>query len=229
VIARVVVTAVTAKARTASVPGGPTGDDLTVLYVRAAATAAITADVEGATADDRVGGFLLGLAVALDDTDVLRADESTRDQVTAVETTTARDERREVLGNPTVRGRRDLCRRFAAGVATGELLTRQAAEVVAVGRTFQALDGPRPAGVGFPPLAAELAGIEFTRQPREDLARLTQLASLPNTAALMPDVAGLPDGLSADRFTARYGSATDPRFLAALDDLRRRVRPAAKP
>jgi hypothetical protein len=229
VVARVVVAAVTAKARAAGVPGGPTGDDLTVVYARAAATAALTADVDGATADDRVGGFLLGLAVALDDTDALRTDEATRDQVAAVESPTARDERREVLGNPTVRGRRDLCRRFAVGVATGELLPRQAAEAAAVFRTFQAIEGPRPAGVGLPALAAELAGIEFTRQPRDDLARLTQLASLPNTAALMPEMSGLPDGLSAERFTARYGSATDPRFLAALDDLRRRVRPAAKP
>jgi len=228
-VARTVVTAVTAKARATSAPGGPTGDDLTVAYVRAAATAALTADVANATADDRVGGFLLGLAVALDDTDALRADESTREQVAAVESASARDERREVLGNPTIRGRRDLCRRFAVGVATGELLPRQAAEAVAVARTFQALDGPRPAGVGLPSLAAELAGIEFTRLPREDLARLTQLASLPDTAGLMPDVVGLPDGLSPERFSAWYGSATDPRFLAALDDLRRRVRPAAKP
>jgi len=228
-VARAVVNAVTAKARTAAAPGGATGDELTVAYVRAAATAAITAEVENATADDRVGGFLLGLAVALDDTDALRADEATREQVAAVESNEARDERRDVLGNPTVRGRRDLCRRFAAGVAAGELLPRQAAEVVAVNRTFQMLEGPGTAGVGLPALAADLAGIEFTRQPREDLARLTQLASLPNTAALMPDVGGLPDGLSAERFTARYGSATDPRFLAALDDLRRRVRPATKP
>lgn len=229
VVARVVVTAVTAKARAASVPNGPTGDDLTLVYVRAAATAAITADIEGATADDRVGGFLLGLAVALDDTDALRGDEAVRDQVAAVESTAARDERRELLGNPTIRGRRDLCRRFAVGVGTGELLTRQAAEAAAVFRTFQLLEGPRPAGVGLPALAAELAGIEFTRQPREDLSRLTELASLPSSAALMPDTAGLPDGLSAERFTARYGSATDPRFHTALDDLRRRVRPAAKP
>ncbi len=229
VIARSVVAAVTAKARAVSVPGGPTGDDLTVAFVRAAATAALTADAEGVTADDRVGGFLLGLAVALDETDFLRTDESTREQVSIVETATDRDERRDVLGNPTIRGRRDLCRRFAVGVATGELLTRQAAESAAVSRTFQLLDGPRPAGVGLATLAAEMAGIEFSRQPREDLARLTQLASLPNTASLVPDLTGLTDGLSAERFTARYGSATDPRFLSAVDDLRRRVRPAAKP
>ncbi|MFO0798809.1 MAG: hypothetical protein U0804_15160 [Gemmataceae bacterium] len=228
-VARLVVTAVTAKARAVAVPGGPTGDALTVIYLRTAATAALAADIDGATADDRVGGFLLGLAVALDDTDTLRGDETTREQVAGVESTSSRDERREVLGNPTVRGRRDLCRRFAAGVASGELLPRQAAEAAAVSRTFQSLDGPRPAGVGLPPLAAELAGIEFTRLPREDLARLTQLASLPNTSTLIPEVTGLPDGLSAERFTARYGSATDARFQAALDDLRRRVRPAAKP
>ena len=229
VIARAVLAAVTTKARTSAAPGGPTGDDLTVVYVRAAAAAALTAEVGNATADDRVGGFLLGLAVALDDGDALRGDETTREQVAAVESASARDERREVLGNPTLRGRRDLCRRFAAGVGTGELLPRQAAEAAAVYRTFLSVESPRPGGVGLPALAADLAGIEFARQPREDLSRLTQFASLPSVAALMPDAAGLPDALSPERFTARYGSATDPRFLAALDDLRRRVRLPAKP
>ncbi|MBN9520423.1 hypothetical protein J0H58_18160 [bacterium] len=229
VIARVVLSAVTTKARTSATPGGPTGDDLTVAYVRAAATAALAAEVEKATPDDRVGGFLLGLAVALDDTDALRADEVTREQVAGIESASVRDERREVLGNPTVRGRRDLCRRFAAGVGTGELLPRQAAEAAAVGRTFAAAENARPAGVGLPALAADLAGLEFARQPRDDLARLTELASLRSLAALVPEVGDLPDALSAERFAARYGSATDPRFLAALTELRRRVRAPVKP
>jgi hypothetical protein len=229
VIARLVLGAVTTKARAVAGPGGLTGDDLTTAYVRAAAGAALAADVDKATADDRVGGFLLGLAVALDDTDALRADEATREQAAAIESESARDERRELLGNPTLRGRRDLCRRFAAGVGTGELLPRQAAEAAAVNRTFAALESPRPAGAGLPALAAELAGLEFARQPRDDLAGLTRLASTGSAATLLPDLAGLPDAFTPERFTARYGSATDPRFLTALDDLRRRVRPPAKP
>ncbi|HEX4612012.1 MAG TPA: hypothetical protein VH092_27695 [Urbifossiella sp.] len=228
VIARAVVAGVTTKARTTAGPGGLTGDDLTAAYIRTAAAAALAADVDGATSDDRVGGFLLGLAVALDDTDALRADETVRAVVAGIEPASARDERREVLGNPTIRGRRDLCRRFAAGVGTGELLPRQSAESAAVGRTFAAA-AARPAGVGWPGLAADLAGLEFARQPRDDLSRLSSLASSASTTALVPDVSGLADGFSPERFAARYGSATDPRFLAALDDLRRRVRPPAKP
>lgn len=224
VVARVVLSAVTAKARTSAAPGALTGDDLTLAYVRAAATAALAADVEKATPDDRVGGFLLGLAVALDDTDTLRADDATRDQIAGIESASARDERREVLGNPTLRGRRDLCRRFAAGIATGELLPRQAAEALAVARTFAAAESARPAGFGLPALAADLAGMEFARVPRDDLSKLTELASLTSVAALVPEMSDLPDGLSPERFAARYGNATDPRFLAVLDDLRRRVR-----
>jgi hypothetical protein len=227
VVARVVLSAVTTKARMSAGPGGLTGDELTVAYVRAAATAALAAEADKATADDRVGGFLLGLALALDDTDALRADESTRESVAGIESASARDERREVLGNPTIRGRRDLCRRFAVGIGTGELLPRQAAEAVAVNRTFAATENAGPVGVGLPALAADLAGLEFARQPRDDLSRLTQLASLASAATLVPDPSGLPDALSQERFAARYGSATDPRFTAALDDLRRRVR--AKP
>lgn len=228
VIARAALAGLTAKARANADGGGVTGDELTAAYIRAAATAALAADVTGATPDDRVGGFLLGLAVGLDDTDALRADDATKEQVAAVETTTARDERREVLGNPTIRGRRDLCRRFAAGVGAGELLPRQAGEASAVGRTLLQLEGARPAGVGLPGLVADFAGIEFARQPRDDLARLTQLAAGVRVTDLVPNTAGLPDALSAERFVARFGAVTDQRFQSALDDIRTRVRAPAK-
>ena len=43
-----------------------------VRQVKQKLTAALAAEIDGATADDRVGGFILGLAVALDDTDKLK-------------------------------------------------------------------------------------------------------------------------------------------------------------
>lgn len=228
VIARAALAAVTAKARANVGPGGLTGDDLTAAYVRAAATAALAEEVDNARPDDRVGGFLLGLAIALDDTDALRADEATREQVTAVESEAARDERREVLGNPTLRGRRDLSRRFAAGVGSGELLPRHSGEAAALARTFLATERPHPAGVGLPALAADLAGLEFARQSRDDLSGLTRLASSVSPAALVPDVSGLPDGLSPQRFLSRYSSHESQQFQEALSDLRRRVRALPK-
>ena len=59
---------------------------------------------------------------------------------------------RSVLGNPTLAGRRDLCRRFFLGCAMGELLPHDKAEQAAVGQAQ--FDLHKPAGLCVPALAA---------------------------------------------------------------------------
>ena len=161
---RAVVRAVTERAKANSGPLALTGDALTAALVAAAADAAARL-VES----ERVTAFLVGLGVALDDRGALREDPLTADVVADVENEVERQDRIAVLDNPTLRSRRDFCRRFAIGFAVGDLLTSAAAENGAVGRsTFDLLRPNYPAGFSFPALAAELSGIAFARSLREN-------------------------------------------------------------
>jgi hypothetical protein len=215
--ARAVVRAITERARANTGPGALTGDALTTELLRAAADAALTADEV-----DRVSVFLLGVGIGLDDGAVLRDNPITAANVRDIETDAERNERLAVLGNPTMRNRRDLCRRFAAGCGAGELLTPSAAENAAVGSVLFGLH--RPSGFSFPALSAEFAGVSFARTLQRDPRLLRRISDRLSPSDLIPDTAGLRDGLDADKFEDTFGGAADDRFRRVLDDIRRRVK-----
>ncbi|MBA4068039.1 MAG: hypothetical protein C0501_30905 [Isosphaera sp.] len=214
---RAVVRAVTARAKANAGPDGLAGDELTAALVSAAAGAALAADEA-----DRAAAFLLGLGVALDDGSRLRDDPATAAAVKEVETDAERADRLAVLGNPTLRNRRDLCRHFAVGCAAGDLLTPAAAEAAAVADAVAS--ARRASGVGFPNLAAEFAGVAFARKLRTDPAGLLRRVRDRFSAAdLVPAPAGLRDGMGAEKFEAEFGGPADTRFRVVVEDIRRRV------
>jgi hypothetical protein len=130
-----------------------------------------------------------------------------------------------VLGNPTIRGRRDLCRRFAIGCGAGEALgSGSRAEDAAVRRMLAPENRQRQAGVSLPALAAEFAGIALAEQPRNDVALLRKLADGATPGQLLADTAGLRDGVSAERFAEDFGGSSDRRFESVLADVRARVK-----
>ncbi len=208
-----VVRAVTARAKRNTGPDALTGDELTAAYVRAAAEA-----TAGREAPETVPAFLLGLGVALDDTGALAEDEAAR----PIESADERKERLAVLGNPTLAGRRDLCRRFFLGCAMGELLAPERAEAAAVARALTDLTGPT--GLCVPAVAAEFAGVAFARAAQTDGELLRDVTARFRAADYLPPMKGLRNGLSAEKFAELYGDATDDRFLAVLADVRKRLK-----
>ncbi len=215
--ARRVVRAITERARANVGPGALTGDALTAEFVRVAAETASAAEEH-----DRVPAFLLGLGVALDDRAILRDNPLTSGGVKDIETFAERTERLKVLGNPTLGNRRDLCRRFFVGGASGELLTPRAAENSAVTGNLALLN--RPAGFGFPSLAAEFAGIAFARAVQSEPKLLEQLKTRFVASDVLPEWTGLRDGLSADKFEDDYGGPTDERFRSVVAEIRKRIK-----
>ena len=223
-VARAVVRAVAARGRANAGPGALAGDDLTAAYVKAAAAAALAADGPAADAPERLSGFLLGLAVALDDADTLKNDPLAAEVVAGIESAADAEARVAVLGNPTIRGRRDWCRRFAVGCGTGDILTPNRAEDAAVNRALSPAAAQRPAGVSLTGLAAELGGNAFAKSLRDEPGSLRKLAEAFAPADALPPTAGLRDGLSPERFEADYGGVGDDRFRAALADIRARAK-----
>jgi hypothetical protein len=214
---RRVLLAVVARAKANTGPGRLTGDELTVAYVRAAAAEALKIT----SADHRAAGFLLGLGQALDDTGTVDP-LLPANNVKAVETEAERAERLAVLGNPTLRHRRDLTRRFAAGMVSAELTNATAADEAAVDRFFW--DRDRAPGLSFAALAADLSGASFALRVRTDPGLIGRVREKFSADDFLPPTAGLRDGLSWDRFKLDFGDATDPRCRKALDDIRDRVR-----
>jgi hypothetical protein len=223
-VARAVVRAVTARARANAGAEALRGDALTSAYVRAAAGAALAHDVPVSEEAARTSGFLIGLAIALDDSGALSKDVFTADVVRAVESDADREARLAILGNPTIRGRRDLCRHFTIGCGTGELLTSKRAEELAINRLLGLEEAKRPTGISFPTLAAEFAGIAFAHSAGDDAGFLGKIAGSFDPSRHLPDTAGLRDALPIERFEDDYGDPRDERFRKVLDDIRDRVK-----
>lgn len=223
-VARHVIRAIAARARTNAESRALSGDALAAEYVKAAAIAAWNENGLSADQNQRVSGFLIGLAIALDDTNALLGDPATADKVKEIESETERDERLKVLGNPTLRGRRDFCRRFAIGCGTGELLrTFQQAQEIALERSFAKPAPGRSVDVSFAAIAAEYAGIEFARIVADNNIHVRRLAAKPSLDAFLPAMDGLREGLSPERFKEDFGNVADPRFQKVLADIHYRI------
>jgi hypothetical protein len=206
-----------ARQNAAAGAGALTGDELTAAYVRAAAEVAVRNP-----GPEMAPAFLVALGIALDDSDALLSDEAnTAAAVKEFETPEERKSRAAALGNPTLAGRRDLCRRFFVGCAAGQLLPRHVAEKVAVERSLREVNSP--AGMCLPALAAEFAGLSFARAAAGDPERVRAAASKFDAADYLPPLAGLRNGLSAEKFAELYGDADDARFAAVLADIRKRL------
>jgi hypothetical protein len=216
---RQVLRAVVTRARANTGAARLSGDDLTAAYVRAAADEAMKVPEK-----DRAAAFLLGVAVALDDTAALLADPKCVETVKAIESDAERAERVAVLGNPTLRGRRDLRRRFALGCGTCEARAFTESEAIdaAVGRFLADLD--TQSGAGFPSLSADLAGAAFARSVRSDPGMIQRVRDKFTADDFLPVTAGLRDGLTTERFKEDFGTAADPRFREVVTTIRDRVK-----
>ena len=216
---RSVVAAVTVAARRlAALPKNeqPTGDELTNLYVRAAAEAAAQAPAGSAPKS-----FLMGLAVALDDSVTLRKLPLTRNQVLKAESNDARKARLKVLGKPTIESRRDLAKHFFCSAAL--TATVGAASADQMGMMKEASDSQGGTGFSFADIAANRAGIRFAESVLAGRFPLKQLAESFSVRNFTPSIKGLPEGLAAAELLERFGGASDERFKSQLAEIDRRI------
>src|SRR3954467_9300487 len=99
------------------------GDELTELYVQAAAGGARKLAAEQAPSP-----FLVGLGVALDDSTILRRNPLTAALCRRAESDAERKQRLAFLGKPTMRGRRDLTQHFVVSCALVAIVGESLAE-----------------------------------------------------------------------------------------------------
>lgn len=213
-----VVKAVTRRAKqlAADEKARPKGDELTAEYVKAAAAAASVLDEKR-----QVRAFLLGLGIALDDSTVLRDKPVVKKVVLAAESEDERKERLEVLGRPTLRGRRDLCQHFAVSAALTEMFGAAAAEFAGLSKELTDMKGT--SGFSFADLAADLGGIELANAVTKEPKLIAGIAKQFVSEDYMPDIAPFAEGLNEAAFKKKYGGTDDPRYKAAMDEVRAAV------
>jgi hypothetical protein len=124
----------------------------------------------------------------------------------------------------TLEGRDDLKRHFVISAGLYAATTGRAA--FGMGELKELLDSnDGGSGFSFEDMAADAAGLKFAERllatPR---ARWPELIErIGSDADLMPSLEGLPHGLGAAEFRARYGDVDSPEYAALVAEIQRRV------
>ena len=192
------------------------GDALTVELLMAAADIAYR--LEGPV---RVSAFLLGIGIALDDSEVLRGNPLFAGLCKAAETDAERAERVAALGTPTLRGRRDLCQHFVVSAALTANNGATFAEGAGLLKELADRDGT--SGFSFADLAADYAGIQLALALAKYPEAVGRFRDGVNLGDYMPDIKGLRESLPAAKFKELYGGTDDQRFKDELARVRKRV------
>jgi hypothetical protein len=193
-------------------------DRLTEYYVRMAAA---TMSTEICPPEIASKAFLLGLAVAMEDSPELRDHKALGPILRSAESDEERRGRLAVLGRPTVRGRRDLAAHFFVSAALAAILDTDNAEAVGVAKELS--DSRRPSGFSFVDLSADMAGAAFASRVLKGGLPLSDLVSGFTIEAYVSDGSDLEEGLSAKTFAERYGSTEDARFRETKEKIRGRI------
>ncbi|MBN2578809.1 MAG: hypothetical protein JXB10_07445 [Pirellulales bacterium] len=188
------------------------GDALTDAFVRRAAA---TAQNYPSAWDTKA--FLLGVGIGLSDlpwgSGVAGLEKISR----KLETPENRRARLAVLGNPTLRGRRDLVQHFFLSAAICSQLSPEIAEQL--GTAKECSDALGKSGFSFADYSADLAGIAFAKKLEQNFLILKNVADSFQGDEFFPAYEHLPEGLSWADFLKDYGSVNDPRFRKRRKEL----------
>jgi hypothetical protein len=192
-------------------------DELAAYYFREAALAA-----QKLPAEQAAPAYLLGLGIALDTSDLMRKNFVTRGFWAKVESEDARKARLAVLGEPMVQGRHDLCQHFVVSGALTVMLGPKYAETAGIVKEL--MDARDPSnGFSFNDLSADLAGVAFATKLLETPKQLGRVAESFKVADYTIEPAYKPEGLPAKEFAKMYGSTSDERFLARVEEIRKKL------
>jgi len=192
------------------------GDELTEYYVRRASLAA-----ESLSEEIGPSALLLALGIGLDDSSELLKLPKTKNFVAAVESPGQRTVRLVLLGEPTMRGRRDLAKHFVLSAYLTVVLGSH--ETDSLGLAKELVDIRRGSGFSFADLAANRAGSTFAGGVLDKKFSLPMLARGFVVEHYMPSIEGLPEKLTAAQLLTEFGDQEGDRFQQQLQKVNQRV------
>jgi hypothetical protein len=185
------------------------GDMLTNYLIREAARAA-----KDLPDDVKLQAFLVAAVTGLNDSDPRFQLPISGGLVNAIETPSERTLRLTMLGEPTIRDRRDAARHFFLATLLAATTSAEAAQNALL--TKESNDAQGPGGFSFVDVAAGRAGVAFARAVLEKRVSLGLIAFSFSASSYVPDFGGLPEKLSAKELAAQFGGKDDPRFVKQL-------------
>lgn len=193
------------------------GDELTAVYLKAAAAAARKLP------DGRGGpAFALAVGVGLDTSALMRKNPVVAGTWRKVETDAERKARLEVLGEPTMHARHDLAQHFGVSMGLTAVLGEKRAESAGILKELlDAQDGG--SGFSFADLAADFAGIALAKRVIDKPELLEGVEKGFAVKDYVPPPKGYAEGLTTAEFEKRYGGVRDERFRKARDEIVSRV------
>jgi hypothetical protein len=192
------------------------GDNLTEYLIRIAAAEA--AHYPPALASK---AFMLGIAIAFDDSKLLRDSPVLGSFIREVESDEARQHRLAVLGTPTIYGRHDHAQHFTVSSALVISLCPSMAEKTGIAKEIS--DSRDKSGFSFIDLSADMAGIAFASQIINGKITLPQLAKSFKIRDYVPEFNELKEGISWEDFTKEYGSINDARCVKIRLEIQKRI------
>jgi hypothetical protein len=132
-----------------------------------------------------------------------------------------RERRLLILGKPTVHGRHDLAQHF---FVSGYLVATLGSEGAhAAGIAKELADAHGKSGFSFADIAADRAGVQFAERVLNKRLDLQWIAQRFVVSDFVPEINGLPEGLTAVQVASQYGTAKDPRFQRQMQEIDHRV------
>ncbi len=186
----------------APISARPAADQLTELYVRRAAVVA-----KKLPRDIAPAALILGLGIALDDSETLLSNPITAGFCRKVETVDQRRTRQRLLGRPTLRGRRDLAQHFFLSAYLTAVVGAPTAE--AAGLAKELADSRSKSGFSYRDLAADMAGVHFAQRLLDGTLSVNDVACGFAVVELMPAVADLPEGVPWSEISPQLKSRKD--------------------
>ena len=121
--------------------------------------------------------------------------------------------------------RNDLARHFIISAAL-QLLSEEGMSL-AIGEFKELMDrGEGGTGYSFVDLAADMAGAEFAKtatHPQYASKVQNDIARIQSDSDIMPDITGLPEGLTKQVFTERYGQVDSEAYISEVREIQRRI------
>ena len=192
-------------------------DIITESYVRQAALAS-----QRIKSDQASKAFLLALGIFLDDSETLRKFPPTSRFVTRTEDEHQRNSRLEILGQPTLDGRRDLAQHFFVSAFLTASLGAKSAR--AIGLSKELNDARQGSGFSFNDMVANRAGVMFAEHLLEGKIRLRDLADRFTCNMFFPSLENLPGKLSSAELENQFGSPDGSKLSEEITRLENLIR-----
>jgi hypothetical protein len=165
--------------------------------------------------------FLLAMVVGLSDNETPAITPAAAKLISAIEQPGERVLRLTMLGQPTIRDRRDLVKPFLSSVALVAATNAEAADAASIERELS--DAQRPQGFSFADVAASRAGVRFASRVMDRRIPLQLVAMAFDSNSYVPTVDELPEKISASDFAKNYGGKDDLRFAKVLKQIDDRI------